>query len=181
MKKILKVFIFIFLAGLFSGVFYSTGLSAENTDRLSELILSASASPPSGFIHSLLSFFRVNMLMLLLMLPAVFTKYLCPVPPLLLWYRCFSAGFCSGIIYIRDPGHALMVSLVKIIPQNIFFIPAFIMFAAVTFTYSVSGTFTQKRNRVTLPPGTLKLSSAAAFAAVCAGSITGALLSQISV
>ena len=173
MKKILTVFIFIFLAGLFSGVFYSTGLSAENTDRLSELILSASASPPS--------FFRVNMLMLLLMLPAVFTKYLCPVPPLLLWYRCFSAGFCSGIIYIRDPSHALMVSLVKIIPQNIFFIPAFIMFAAVTFTYSVSGTFTQKRNRVTLPPGTLKLSSAAAFAAVCAGSITGTLLSQISV
>ena len=103
MKKILTVFIFIFLAGLFSGVFYSTGLSAENTDRLSELILSASASPPSGFIHSLLSFFRVNMLMLLLMLPAVFTKYLCPVPPLLLWYRCFSAGFCSGIIYICDP------------------------------------------------------------------------------
>ncbi len=37
MKKILTVFIFIFLAGLFSGVFYSTGLSAENTDRLSEI------------------------------------------------------------------------------------------------------------------------------------------------
>lgn len=181
MKKILPVFIFIFLAGLFSGVFYSMSLSSESSHALSDLMLSATGRDSVGFFPAMLSFIRTNLILLILMVPAVFSRFLCPLPPVLLWYKSFSLGFCSGLLYIYDPGRAFMVSLVNMIPQNIFFVPAFIIFSAVTFQYSVSTADSIKRNRAFVSQKALKYTAAAVLVTVIAGSAAAALLSRISV
>jgi len=51
MKKTLIIFIFIFLTGLFAGLFFSTGLSTENSTYLSAQLLAGFSSPSAGFFR----------------------------------------------------------------------------------------------------------------------------------
>lgn len=136
MKKTAAVFIFIFMTGLFAGLFFSISLTEENSGYLSALFLSSVTDTSSGFFRTLFSSLISNMSLAALMLASIVTKLLFPLPPALLWYKSFALGFCSGLVYIGDTEQSLMISLVKILPSNLFFIPAFIMLSAVCFTYS---------------------------------------------
>ena len=99
-----------------------------------------------------------NLSIIALMLAALYTKFLCPLPMGLLLYKSFALGFSNCLLYIgqaitRDSGQtvhitesAAICSLLNIVPQNIFFIPAFIMLAAVCFKYSHSALLKSKRS-----------------------------------
>lgn len=138
MKKIWFIFIFIFLTGLFSGLFFSTGLSAENSSYLSALLISGMSNTSSGFMQSFFSIFISNFLLILFMFPAVITKYLCFLPPSLLWYKSFAVGFCCGLVYSSDVENAVTITLLKLLPQNLFFIPTFTILAVILFSISVN-------------------------------------------
>lgn len=139
MKKLWLMFIFIFLTGLFSGIFFSGGLSSENSTYLSSMMISGMRNTSGSLFSSTMSVFTSNFLLVLIMLPAVFTKYLCPLPLAILWYKSFAVGFCSGLVYESGTENPFFVSLLKLLPQNMIFIPAFILISGTLFLSSIAG------------------------------------------
>ncbi|MFQ8602507.1 MAG: stage II sporulation protein M [Anaerovoracaceae bacterium] len=154
MKKIGLILIFIFLTGLFSGIFFSTNLSQTANDTLSALMLTSFSDSDAGFLKAFTSSIISNFTLFIIMIPALFTKYLKPVPVIVLWYKSFAIGFCSGLIYINAASQALLISVTKILPQNLFIIPSFIIFTAAVFLYPVHSNHNfrhiNKKNRPTL-------------------------------
>lgn len=138
MRKIGSILIFIFLTGLFSGIFFSTNLSQNANDTLSALMLTSFSDSKAGFFKVFTSSLITNLTLFLIMAPAAFIKYLKPLPAAVLWYKSFAIGFCSGLVYINAASQALLISLVKILPQNLFIIPSFIIFAYTLLSHTVS-------------------------------------------
>ena len=137
MKKIGAIFIFIFLTGLFSGIFFSTNLSYENNDILSAFLLGSFNDNSIGFAKTLFLSLTTNLTLFIVMLPAMLTKYLCPLPAAVLWYKSFAIGFCSGLVYLNASSDAFIISIIKLFPQNLFFIPAFILISVAVFCSSL--------------------------------------------
>lgn len=127
MRKLGSILLFLFLTGLFTGLFFSTCLSSENTRSLSTLLLTGITSSQTGFLKSFLTSLFTNFTLFALMLPALLSKYLCPLPPLVLWYKSFAIGFCSGLIWMGARSRILFLSLLHILPQNLFLIPGFFL------------------------------------------------------
>lgn len=173
MKKLGLIFIFIFLTGLFSGLFFSANISYENNEYLSSLLLSSFSDNSSGFVKAFFSAAISNFLLIIIMLPAVFTKFLSPLPPAVLWYKSFAIGFCSGLIYLNASEKAFLISAVKIFPQNLFIIPAFLIIAASIFYFSTSEI--AKKNRPHREKRSLLQISVFALMLMIAGCITEAV------
>ncbi|WP_428259380.1 stage II sporulation protein M [Gallibacter sp. Marseille-QA0791] len=172
MKKLASVFIFILMTGLFSGVFFSTNLSYENNEYLSSLLISGFESGSPGFISSLLSALSSNFILAALMLPALVAKPLCPLPPAMLWFKSFAIGFCSGLLYLNSE-KAITMSLLKIFPQNIFLLPAFLIMSITLFCISISGGI-KKSRPVQEKKGLLLISAAS-----CILLLTGCVIEAI--
>jgi len=136
MKKISLIFTFIFLTGLFSGLFFSMNLSEENCTALSSVLLSGLDSPSSGFFRTFITSIAANLAAVLIMLPAVFLRPLCILPPAILWFRSFATGFCCGLIFLNAGSHAFVLSSIKILPQNLLLIPGFFLMSATLFCIS---------------------------------------------
>lgn len=141
----LTVSIFIFLAGIFAGLFFSTGISDENSGYLSSLLTSSISDTSISFFKALISSLLSNLLMCALMLAAIFSRFLCPLPFVILWFKSFAIGFCSCLIYAGDAENPLMLSIAKLLPQNLVLLPAFICLAAALFTYSKHEIIKSKR------------------------------------
>lgn len=136
MKKTGSILIFIFLTGLFAGIFFSINLSNDSISYLSSVMLAGISSSNESFIKIFFSSLSSNLLLFAIMAPALFLKYLKPLPVIILWYKGFATGFCSSLLYASDTADVLTVSLLKIIPQNLFFIPSFLIFSTALFMFS---------------------------------------------
>ncbi len=176
---VLTVSIFIFLAGLFAGLFFSTGISDENSSYLSGALISSISDPAVGFFRTLLSSLLSNLLLCALMLAAIFSKLLCPLPFLILWFKSFAIGFCSCLLYAGDADAPLLLSIVKLLPQNLLLLPAFICLAAALFSYSKLELFKSKRPSPE-KKGLQKIVFVS-LAAIVIGCIIEALFSGISI
>ena len=77
--KIFTISIFIFLAGLFAGLFFSTGISDENSAYLSGVLISSISDPSSGFFKTFFSSLISDLLLCAIMMISVFSKFLCPI------------------------------------------------------------------------------------------------------
>lgn len=174
-KKLTIIAIFIFLFGLFSGLFFSTGLSEDNTEHLSSLFISSITDPSVGFFRIFFSSLFSNALFAALMMSAVLTSLLCFLPFVVLWYKSFAIGFCCGLIHISGAENAISLSLTEILPPALFFVPAFIILAAVSSSCSKNQLLKSKRlSREGKPLINMIFLSLAAMAAGC---ITEALCS----
>ena len=60
MRKLGSILLFLFLTGLFTGLFFSTCLSSENTRSLSTLLLTGITSSQTGFLKSFLTSLFTN-------------------------------------------------------------------------------------------------------------------------
>ena len=178
MKKLGLIFIFIFLTGLFSGLFFSANLSSENNSYLSSLLLSSFSDSTAGFFGTFFSALTSNLLLIIIMLPALFTKLLCPLPPALLWYKSFAIGFCSGLLYINSADDAFLISILRIFPQNLFLIPAFLVISAMIFYCSVSEL--RKKSRPSKEKKGLLHVAVLAFAMILAGCLTESVCHAIA-
>lgn len=145
LQKVLYISIFIFLFGLFSGVFFSTGLSEENNSYLSDMFISSLSDPSRSFFRTLLSSLVSNLTLALFMLAAVLSRLLRFLPFAALWFKSFASGFCSSLLYLSETENAVLISLVKLLPPSLFVLPGFIVLAAVTFIYSRNETVKAKR------------------------------------
>lgn len=170
MRKIGTISIFIFLTCLFAGMFFSTKLSAENGTYLSSLLIYGISDTSAGFAKSLASSLTSALLPSAVVLSALFTKYLCPLPILFLSFKSFSLGFCSGLMYLGSADDPFMLSLLKLLPQNLFFIPAFLMLSSAVFC----GSFTQtiKSNRPSRERKSLKNAIILSFCLMALGCVT---------
>ena len=137
MRKIGSILLFIFLTGLFTGLFFSTCLSTKNTEALSALLLTGITTSKTGFLQSFLTSLLTNFMLFFLMLPALLSRCLCPLPPLVLWYKSFAIGFCSGLVWMGARSHVLLFSLLHILPQNLFLIPGFFLCALAVLSSSL--------------------------------------------
>jgi len=178
MKKILFIFAFIFLFGLFAGLFFSAGLSSENNSYLSSLLISGFYSSTPGFVKVFFSAFAANLLLVIIMLPAVLHKLLSPLPAVILWYKSFSTGFCSGLLYLNAGDKAFYISALRILPQNLFIIPAFIVISAVLFSFSVS--YMIKKSRPNQERKSLLYLLCICMGAIIAGCLTEAVFHLIA-
>ncbi|MBC8568385.1 stage II sporulation protein M [Mogibacterium sp. NSJ-24] len=169
MKKSATIFIFIFMTGLFAGIFFSTNLSYENNEYLSSLLLASFTDNAAGFGKIFFSALVSNFILMLIMLPAIVTKFLCPIPPVILWFKSFSIGFCSGLVYL-NANNAILISLTKIFPPNLFIIPAFLIISTVIFHCSTSEAI--KKNRPYQENKSLLILTAISVILVLAGCIT---------
>lgn len=138
MKKFGLIFVFIFLTGLFSGLFFSTNLSYENNDYLSSLLLSGFSDSSAGAVKTFFAALASNFTLVIIMASAIITKVLSPIPPIILWYKSFAIGFCSGLVYLNAIDKAFIISLLKIFPQNLFLIPGFLIISTTIFYCSYS-------------------------------------------
>ena len=98
MRKIGSILLFIFLTGLFTGLFFSTCLSTKNTEALSALLLTGITTSKTGFLQSFLTSLLTNFMLFFLMLPALLSRCLCPLPPLVLWYKSFAIRGCAILL-----------------------------------------------------------------------------------
>lgn len=178
MRKIAITSIFIFLTGLFAGLFFSTNLSEANNSYLSTLLLSGIASSSAGFFQAFLSSLLSNLPLVALMMAAMFSHLFCPVPLLVLWFKSFAIGFCSGLVYLNAPGNAFSISLLKIFPQNLFLIPAFITLA--TLTFYISYEKMSKKNRPGRERQSLQRAIFISCTVIVAGCLTEALCHLIA-
>lgn len=179
MKKILIAFISIFTTGIFAGLFFGTGISAENRTYLCELMLSGLNDSSSGAIVYTFTVFISELTMFLLMIPAVFTKYLCFLPPTLLFYKSFSLGFCCILIYLSGVENALYISMLRILPQNLFFVPAFIALSAIIFSLSIHRG-PQKNRLLHYESRSLIYAAAAAIGFLFAGAVIDSVFRAIA-
>ena len=136
MKKLILIFIFIFLTGLFAGFFFSTNLSEENSASLSSTLMSGLNSPDAGFFSTFISSSAANFTAALLMAPAIFFRFLCFLPPAVLWFRSFATGFCCGMIFLSESSNAFIIALTKMLPHNLLLIPGIFLLAIVFFCIS---------------------------------------------
>lgn len=172
MKKTASIFIFILMTGLFAGIFFSTNLSYENNQYLSALLLTSFTENTAGFGKIFLSALASNFILIILMLPAAAVKLLRPVPPVILWFKSFAIGFCSGLVYL-NADNAVLISFTKIFPPNLFIMPAFLILSTVIFHCSSSETV--KKNRPYHENKGLLVLAAVALVFVLAGCITEAI------
>lgn len=172
MKKIGAISIFIFLTGLFAGLFFSTALSPENSSYLSSLLLYGISSPSSGFAEHFRASAVSNFTLVLLMIPALFTRFLCPLPILVLCFKSFALGFCSGLVHMGATDQAFLISLLKLFPQNIFFVPAFILLASAVCYCSAAEVM--KKNRLSREKKSLKHLLFFSMLLIMAGCVTEA-------
>jgi hypothetical protein len=142
MRKLLTCFIFILLSGLFAGVFFGVGFQEETRDMLFGSIDTTDAPAYAETNISVLrlwkSLFVSNMLLTLMMLPVLITKYLCSLPCIILWFKTFAIGVCTGLIYTSCDNvlEGVLMCLSRMLPQNIFVLPAFLAIAMTTFHLS---------------------------------------------
>lgn len=144
-KKSFAIAIFIFLFGLFSGLFFSTGLSEDSTEQLSSLFISSITDSSVGSFRIFFSSMFSNFTAAALILTAVLSGLLFFLPFAVLWYKSFAIGFCCGLIHISGAENALALSVTKILPPALFIIPAFIMLAAAVSVCSKQEIFKLKR------------------------------------
>ncbi|MDO4746123.1 MAG: stage II sporulation protein M [Bacillota bacterium] len=179
MKSALIISVFVFLTGLFAGIFFSTGLSEANVELLGKLLASSISDSSKGALNVLTSSLITNMGPALIMISAVISRFLCPLPLLILLYKSFAVGFCSSLIYISGYEHAFLASLIKVFPHNAVLVPTFIVLAAFTFYASRSALCKSKRSsRKRKDLGKIIL---IALAAIATGCIAEALCSMIEV
>ena len=136
MKKIILIFIFIFLTGLFAGFFFSMNLSEENSSALSSSLMAGLTSPGSGFFRTFMSSFGANFTAALFILPALFFRFLCVLPPAVLWFRSFATGFCCGMIFLNESSDAFIIALTKMLPHNLLLLPGIFLFSVTVFCIS---------------------------------------------
>lgn len=170
MKKALIIFTSVFLTGLFAGLFWGTGLSSENSSYLYKLLISGLNSDSSGFVSNTISSFISGFTLVLIMLPAMLTKYLCPLPPAVLLYKSFTLGFCCSLIYSHETENAFLLSLTRFLPQNLFFIPAFIVLSSIIFHFSLMNS-AQKNRLMHSESKSLLYPAVSAVALILLGSI----------
>lgn len=137
MKKNMLIFIFIFLTGLFAGLFFCTGINAENQTYLADLLLSGMQKERESFFLCFFSVLLTHMKMFAIMLPALFLKILCLLPPTVLLFRSFALGCCCGLVYISNADNPFLLSLMHLLPQNIFYIPAYVLFASTVSSFCI--------------------------------------------
>lgn len=178
MKKLGLIFIFIFLTGLFSGIFFSTGLTPENNAHLSALLLAGFSDRTEGFFNVFFSMLLSNGIIMAAMAASLLSKLLCPLPPLILWYKSFAIGFCSGLLYMNAPHKAFIISLLKIFPPHIFIIPAFIISSVFFFYCSVREI--RKKSRPSHEKKGLLTVTVISAALLTAGCITSSLCRLIA-
>ena len=174
LQKIITITMFIFLFGLFSGVFFSTGLSEENGNYLSDILTSSISDPTLGFFPSLFSSLFSNLTLAAFMLSAALTKLLCFLPFAVLWYKGFATGFCCGLLYLSETENAVFISLFRILPPSILILPAFIALAAVTYIYSRNEFV--KSKRLSLEKKSLQNIAFISLAAITVGCIVTAIV-----
>ena len=138
MKKIGSIFLFLFMTGLFAGLFFSTTLSPSSSADLSVLLHAGFTNDSEGFFSTFFAIFLCSLIPMLLMLPAAAAKCLCFLPPAILWFKSFSIGFCTGLVYINQSEQAILLTLTRILPQSLCLIPAFLILSAAVFHYSVT-------------------------------------------
>ena len=178
MKKIAGISTFIFLTGLFAGIFFSTGLSQINSSDLTECLLSSAKENSFGFFRVFFSSAYSNYLIAVLMAAAMFSKFLCPLPLTLLWFKSFAIGFTSGLVYLNET-QAFLISFTRLLPPNLFFIPSFVALATVSFIYSRSRA--DKSKRSLHEKKDLRIIVILSLAGILAGCITDAFCYMISI
>ncbi len=145
LKKALTISVFIFLFGLFSGLFFSTGLSEESSRELSSLFISSISDDIAHPARILLSSLFSNYTAAAVMMAAMLSGLLSFLPFAVLWYKSFAIGFCCGLIQISGAENALVLSLAEIVPPALFLIPSTILLASVTFICSREEIIKSKR------------------------------------
>lgn len=179
MQKTGSILLFLFLTGLFTGLFFSTCLSSENTSLLSGLLLSGITDHETGFLQRFCTSLLTNFTLFLLMLPALLHPVLRPLPALILWYKSFAVGFCSGLLWSGARDHTLLLSLLHILPQNLFLLPGFFLCALTLLSGSMQSPSGMRRGRTNqksnpLPQNRLLFLLILSALLVAAGSLTEA-------
>lgn len=144
-KKLFTISVFIFMFGLFSGLFFSTGMSEETSLELSSLFISSLNDESIGFFRILISALLSNNTLAVLMLAAVLSGILSFLPFAVLWYKSFAIGFCCGLIHLSDVESPISLALTELLPPCLFLIPAFILLAVASHTCSKNEVFKSKR------------------------------------
>ena len=145
LKKVFTISVFIFLFGLFSGLFFSTGISEENSRELSSIFISSITDDSVGFFRILISALLSNYTLAVLMLAAVLSGILSFLPFAVLWYKNFAIGFCCGLIHLSEVENPISLTLTHLLPPAIFLIPAFITLATSSYICSKDQIFKSKR------------------------------------
>lgn len=146
LKKALTISVFIFLFGLFSGLFFSTCLSEENSRELSSLLISSISDDTAHSVRILLASLFSNYTAAAVMMAAMLSGLLSFLPFAVLWYKSFAIGFCCGLIQISGAENSLVLSLTEMIPPALFLIPSSILLASVTFICSREEIIKSKRS-----------------------------------
>lgn len=154
-NKAISISTFVFLSGLFMGIFMAVTMEPSEKEAIAEHLLSFLAGDAAdvSFIDYAQTAFRKNAVLWLVIFTGGFTVLGAPLSMLPLLYKGAALGLSCTMIIDSMSTDGIKLIMLSVLPQNMLLVPLFILAASFALSYAY-GFLTSKKGgieKATLP------------------------------
>lgn len=137
-NKAISISSFVFLSGLFMGIFMAVTMEPAEKEAMAEHLLSFLAGDAAdvSFIDYAQTAFRKNAVLWLVIFTGGFTVLGAPLSMLPLLYKGAALGLSCTMIIESMSTDGLKVIMLSVLPQNMLLVPLFILAASFALSYA---------------------------------------------
>lgn len=137
-NKAISISSFVFLSGLFMGIFMAVTMEPAEKEAMAEHLLSFFAGDAAdvSFIDYAQTAFRKNAVLWLVIFTGGFTVLGAPLSMLPLLYKGAALGLSCTMIIESMSTDGLKVIMLSVLPQNMLLVPLFILAASFALSYA---------------------------------------------
>lgn len=148
-NKAISISTFVFLSGLFMGIFMAVTMEPSEKEAIAEHLLSFLAGDAAdvSFIDYAQTAFRKNAVLWLVIFTGGFTVLGAPLSMLPLLYKGAALGLSCTMIIDSMSTDGIKLIMLSVLPQNMLLVPLFILAASFALSYAY-GFLTSKKGRI---------------------------------
>lgn len=148
-NKAISISTFVFLSGLFMGIFMAVTMEPSEKEAIAEHLLSFLAGDAAdvSFIDYAQTAFRKNAVLWLVIFTGGFTVLGAPLSMLPLLYKGAALGLSCTMIIDSMSTDGIKLIMLSVLPQNMLLVPLFILAASFALSYAY-GFLTSKKGGI---------------------------------
>ena len=148
-NKAISISSFVFLSGLFMGIFMAVTMEPVEKEAIAEHLLSflAGDAADTSFIDYAQTAFRKNAVLWLVIFTGGFTVLGAPLSMLPLLYKGAALGLSCTMIIDSMSTDGIKLIMLSVLPQNMLLVPLFILAASFALSYAY-GFLTSKKGEI---------------------------------
>ena len=137
-NKAISISTFVFLSGLFMGIFMAVTMEPSEKEAIAEHLLSFLAGDAAdvSFIDYAQTAFRKNAVLWLVIFTGGFTVLGAPLSMLPLLYKGAALGLSCTMIIDSMSTDGIKLIMLSVLPQNMLLVPLFILAASFALSYA---------------------------------------------